>query len=187
MPAPDPTRPHANVIELRLRELGHLFSPLDPSPPESKDLEPGVEEFIVSWARQLHRHGPFVLRVHLTGGTPTDAELDVARAALATYFGLQAEYARRRLRQLLREGVTSLGIGLGFLAVCMATGDWLTTVAEGNLTRILGEGLLIGGWVAMWKPMQTFLYDWWPLRREWRLFERLAAARVEVLVPGGVA
>jgi len=39
----------------------------------------------------------------------------------------------------------------------------------------------------MWKPMQTFLYDWWPLRREWRLFERLAAARVEVLVPGGVA
>jgi hypothetical protein len=29
--------------------------------------------------------------------------------------------------------------------------------------------LVIGGWVAMWRPMEVFLYDWWPVRAEARL------------------
>ena len=36
-------------------------------------------------------------------------------------------------------------------------------------TRFAGvarESLLIGGWVAMWRPLEVFLYDWWPIRAE---------------------
>ena len=36
------------------------------------------------------------------------------------------------------------------------------------------------GWVANWKPIEIFLYDWWPLARRRDLYRRLAAARVEV-------
>ena len=28
---------------------------------------------------------------------------------------------------------------------------------------------MIGGWVALWRPMEIFLYDWWPIRGEVRL------------------
>ena len=49
------------------------------------------------------------------------------------------------------------------------------------------EGLTILGWVAMWRPLQTYLYDWWPLRDERRNLERLARMRVSVVPPAQVS
>ena len=46
--------------------------------------------------------------------------------------------------------------------------------------------LIILGWVANWRPIQIFLYDWWPLRRRRRLYERLARAAID-LRPAPVA
>jgi hypothetical protein len=40
--------------------------------------------------------------------------------------------------------------------------------------------VLIGGWVAMWRPMEIFLYDWWPLRRQRLRYLRLRDMEVEV-------
>jgi hypothetical protein len=34
--------------------------------------------------------------------------------------------------------------------------------------------------VAMWRPLEVFLYDWWPIRAEARLFERLSAMPVSI-------
>ena len=32
----------------------------------------------------------------------------------------------------------------------------------------------------MWRPLEVFLYDWWPIRAETRLFERLGAMPVRI-------
>jgi hypothetical protein len=45
---------------------------------------------------------------------------------------------------------------------------------------VLRESLLVGGWVAMWRPIEIFLYDWWPVRAEARRYDRLAAMPVEI-------
>ena len=45
---------------------------------------------------------------------------------------------------------------------------------------MLREGLIIAGWVAMWRPMEIFLYEWWPLLRTGQLYEKLSRMRVEV-------
>ena len=55
---------------------------------------------------------------------------------------------------------------------------WLPRGSPGEILR---EGLLIGGWVAMWRPMEVFLYDWWPIAADISLFERLARMPVRVL------
>jgi hypothetical protein len=49
--------------------------------------------------------------------------------------------------------------------------------------EIVKESFTIGGWVAMWRPLEIYLYDWWPLRDEWRLLERLARMKVTLLMP----
>jgi hypothetical protein len=51
---------------------------------------------------------------------------------------------------------------------------------DGLLRSIASESLVIFGWVAMWRPAETFLYDWLPITRRRRLFRRLAEAEVEV-------
>ncbi|HUR21430.1 MAG TPA: hypothetical protein VMZ90_11515 [Vicinamibacterales bacterium] len=62
----------------------------------------------------------------------------------------------------------------------MAASDLIGRLSQRGFARVLREGLLIGGWVAMWRPLEIFLYDWWPIRTEPRLFERLSAMPVEI-------
>jgi hypothetical protein len=45
---------------------------------------------------------------------------------------------------------------------------------------ITSEGLLILGWVAMWRPVEIFLYDWWPEFGKHLLFLRIAGMKIEV-------
>jgi len=40
--------------------------------------------------------------------------------------------------------------------------------------------LLIFGWVANWRPIEIFLYEWWPIVRRRNLYRRLAAAEVDL-------
>ena len=66
--------------------------------------------------------------------------------------------------------------GRGFLIRHAPDGPWAGWVGS----RFLEEGLIIVGWVANWKPLEIFLYDWWPLARRRNLYRRLAAAKVTV-------
>lgn len=50
----------------------------------------------------------------------------------------------------------------------------------GAFEGLARESLTIAGWVAMWRPMEIYLYDWWPLRRRGKLFEKLSRIQVEV-------
>ena len=52
--------------------------------------------------------------------------------------------------------------------------------SQGQLLGIFEEGLLILGWVANWKPIEIFLYDWWPIAQRRGLYNRLAQATVDV-------
>jgi hypothetical protein len=45
---------------------------------------------------------------------------------------------------------------------------------------ILQESLLIGAWVAMWRPLEVFLYDWWPIRADTRLLDKLSVMPVRI-------
>jgi hypothetical protein len=51
---------------------------------------------------------------------------------------------------------------------------------KGSVGEIARENLTIGGWVSMWRPLEIFLYDWWPIRSEARLSDRLAAMPVRI-------
>ena len=50
----------------------------------------------------------------------------------------------------------------------------------GDVSSFFAEGLIILGWVANWRPIEIFLYDWWPLAQRRQLYLRLAEAKVEV-------
>lgn len=172
------TAPHR--IEVRLQELSQLFNSMDPTPFHHKDLDPDAEEFITSWAQELPREGEFEILIHLTGGnTPPDAEA-VAREALGNYFSYRALHAQREFRHLMQRGRQSLVIGLGFLASCLLVAEQIGQHAAGAYATILRESVIIGGWVAMWRPLEIFLYDWWPLANRRRMYEKLGRAAVRV-------
>ena len=179
---PKPNR--QGIIEIRLREIAQLFNSLDPAPFPEKDLDSDAEEFIVSWAEESDPAVPLTLRVHLTNPPADPAFQDATREGVCNYFEYRAQMARHRLRQLLSRGRASLLIGLAFLVVCLLGAEWVGRVWEGTFAGIASESLIIAGWVAMWRPLEIFLYDWWPIRAQRNVYRRLSAASVEVIFDG---
>ena len=179
--AGDPIPPKCAVIEVHVGELKQLFDAIDPSPFRDRDLDPKAEEFIVGWAKDLPRDTSLALVVDLDREAGLPDEAAVLRDAIHEFFKHRAETQRQRLRELFRVGRTSLAIGLVALAGAVALGDFLATLMKGSrIGEIVRESLTIGGWVSMWRPLEVFLYDWWPIRNEARLSDRLAAMPVRI-------
>jgi hypothetical protein len=169
------------LIEIRVTELTQIFNSIDPSPFREKDLAPEAEAFIVDWAREVHRDAPLTLLVHVEHPTIRPEEAAGLQEAVQEFFRQRATSTRRQLRRLFRVGRTSLLIGCVALGVSIVLVDLLVRLGDGaRLGLVLRESLLIGGWVAMWRPLEIFLYDWWPIRAEARLFDRLATMPVQL-------
>lgn len=172
-------------IELHLRELAQLFNSMDPTPFHHKDLDPAAKEFIESWALEFPPDSRFEISLHLDKPPPEGDATVLVAEAISNYFAYEAELVRRDVRRLLQEGRIALLIGLTFLASCLLLADTLATfAARGTFTTIFRESLTIGGWVALWRPLEIFLYDWWPLVRRRRIYRNLARAHVRVTTGG---
>ena len=177
---PTPIPAAHDSIEVHVASVQNLFDSLDPAPFRERDLDPKVEQYIVGWARELPPRRPLELVVHL--GHPCGGDADLLQRAVHDYFEQRAAAERRALRHMLHIGRVSLAIGLGVLAAAMVLGDLLSGyVGRYAYGEIIAHSLLIGGWVALWRPLEIFLYDWWPIRANAKLYDRLSAMPVRVL------
>jgi len=167
-------------IELNLRDVSRLFNTMDPSPFHEKDLDHDAEEFIVGWAREFPVREPVELVVHLAElPAGQDAQAMVA-GAVHHYFEYRARLNWLDFRRLMREGWQSLLIGVVFLGTCLVASEALGGLRSARILGVVREGLVIAGWVAMWRPMEIYLYEWWPLRRRGKVFEKLSNMPVTV-------
>ena len=83
----------------------------------------------------------------------------------------------------MKQGRASLVIGILFLSACLLLSELLSRKEHGTLLTLVRESLTIGGWVAMWRPLEIYLYDWWPLRDERRILQKLARMSVRLVMP----
>jgi len=167
-------------VELNLKDINQLFNTIDPSPFHEKDLDHDAEEFMVSWAREFPFNEEVDLVIYLSE-CPAEKDFEpVIEQAIQNYFAYRARLIRMDFRQLMKDGRRSLLIGGLFLAACLTASQALLGQATGAFLSVARESLTIAGWVAMWRPMEIFLYEWWPLRRRWRVYGKMSRMKVEV-------
>lgn len=178
--------PPTHQIEIRVARLSELFNSMDPTPFIERDLDSDAEEYIESWALEFPHDSRFRIIVHL-GEVPADDPAPIVATGIHNFFSYKAVLAQRQVRRLLLEGRTALLIGLSFMATCILLADLIAAYETHALLRVVKESLIIGGWVAMWRPMQIFLYEWWPLVRRIRIYRSLSRALIHVTnsVPAG--
>lgn len=170
----------ASVIEIRVENVALLFDPLDPFPTPSRDLSKTAEDFIVEWARELPRRNPIRLILHV----PLSDQHNVSelQVAFSNHFSQRVRRVNSDISELFGVGRLSLMIGLATLVACVLGGQAaVMLLGSGSTARIFSEGLIIIGWVANWRPLEIFLYGWWPLARRRKLYQRLAEMPIEVL------
>jgi len=171
---------HSHSIELELHDLNQLFNSMDPSPFNTRDLDHDAEEFIVSWAHEYPPNQSVTLRIHLERW-PSEDPTELIREAVHNYFAYRTKLNDLEFTRLLKQGRTSLLIGLPLLGACLLASKFLLGSEAGTWAAVLRESLTIAGWVAMWRPMQIYLYDWWPVRQRGRVYSKLSRMPVEVI------
>ncbi len=165
---------------MRVRELAQLFNSMDPTPFHHKDLDPNAEQFIESWALEFPPDSRLHITLHLEKMPPDGDPTELVAEAIHNYFAYKAELVRRELNQLLAQGRVSLLIGLAFLTACLLMAEAMAALATSTFLNIVRESITIGGWVAMWRPLEIFLYDWWPLVRRRRTYAGISRAQIRV-------
>lgn len=176
------------LIELRLNRLVQLFNSFDPSPFHERDLDDDAEAYIVACAREIVPHARFRLVVELPAGEASQTDARHLERAVQHYFLYRAQAQRRELRRVFRHGRWSLMVGSTCLLTCLALRALLNWVSNGHgslVTEVISEGLLIVGWVAMWRPAEMFLYAWHPTRQTLRVYLQLSQAPVELRTRAG--
>jgi len=66
------------------------------------------------------------------------------------------------------------------LAVFLTLGELTLSWEDHPVGKVVNTGFTILGWVAMWRPLEALLYNWWPLLQRRRRPERLERAPVEI-------
>jgi len=163
-----------HTIELEIRDPAQLYDSLDPAPFHDRALDPKFEAYLVESARE-HPPGT-VLTLSIRVPTEIASHAAEIETAIHAHFAHALAAAKRRDRYRLRAGHAAAAIGLALLAACVAIRGALPET--GPLVDVFREGLLILGWVALWRPIDILLFERWELRNERRHLDQLARARV---------
>ena len=172
--------PGVHHIELNLHDVDQLFNTMDPSPFHEKDLDDDAAEFILSWAQEFHRPEPVDLIVHLEKMPDGHNPQRLVEDAVHHYFAYRARLNELEFKRLMKQGRLSLLVGLSFLAACFLFIELVVSKNLSTFPSFFKEGLTIAGWVAMWRPLEIYLYEWWPLRRRGQILDKLSRMAVEV-------
>lgn len=167
-------------IRIYLDEIDHLFKapdfdPFANQPVFTSGLESAANEVKMASRRSLHR-----LVLYLPG-EKINAKLEATtRKALDNFCSYRLEESQREVTLLRWEGFEALQTGLIFMAVCLFISLYIREfqgIPE-YLRTFISEGLSIVGWVSMWKPIDIFLYQWWPHWQSRFIYEKLKQAEL---------
>jgi hypothetical protein len=170
-------------IDITVAHSRQLFDFRDPAPFRERDLDEDAVDYLLGAAQEIPGKHPLKIVMTISNEPeprlPPDAIVDAVR----THFAYELEKIQRRLREHMHRGQVSLVVGLTVLVAFLTLAELASSLASGPLREILHEGLVITGWVAMWRPLELLLYDWRPMVDQRRHVARLLEAPVSVRYP----
>lgn len=169
-----------SCIDIGVSHSRQLFDGRDPAPFRERDLDDDAVEYILAAAQEIPRTQPLAIVVTIAEETEPRLAPEAIVSAVRAHFRSELVQIQRRLREHIRRGQMILGVGLTVLVVFLTLAELTASFPAGPLREILREGFVITGWVAMWRPLEVLLYDWWPLVYERRHVSRVLEADVSV-------
>lgn len=173
-------------IILRLESADQLIEPCKPSPFLKRRLREDAEKFIIEQAMALQRKSDPKIILRLPKSEA--AEAHEVPEAFHKHFAFRRDEAEKELGRIRRFGWRSLLIAFVFLSLMILLVEILKLyLPTGHLSSIIQEGLTILAWVALWRPGELLLYEWYPFKRDAKLFGKLERAEMQVVAESAEA
>lgn len=166
-------------IVLRLFNVNELL--LSPGIRNRKrSISPDAEEFIVEEAEVLPRKGIINIKIHLALSEKKYQE-EIA-PAIHSHFCYRKVQSKKRLKANLQYGWRMLLFALLLLALVFSVTEIAFMFSENKLVTYIRESFIILGWVALWRPLELLLYEWYPIKTNINLYYRLEHSNVQVII-----
>lgn len=174
-------------IDVQLKSSRQLFDGRDPAPFRERDLDEDAIEYVVGAVQEILPSTSVKLVFWISEEPEPRMSADVIVHAVHAHFEHERERIDRQLRQHVRRGHLFLLVGLSVLVIFLSLAELTVMLPGAHVRQILREGLVIIGWVAMWRPLEVLLYDWWPLVQQRRFARRMIDVPVSVRYERGPA
>lgn len=99
--------------------------------------------------------------------------------AIESFFSYQIEMQSADLKRFLKRAQVYLVLGAAFLFVCLGIAQSIGNAEHPSLLYFLREGIIIFGWVGLWRPMELILFDWYPLYEKIQLYRRIKRSEID--------
>jgi hypothetical protein len=169
------------LIELELHSMMQIFNTFDPAPFHEKELDEDAEVYIYNIVGEFPLKKPLEIVIYVP---PFEFNRETERTlkeAIKNHFLYKKVLTEIDLRRLLQRGRRNMTIAVIFLFLCLLVIRFLSTFESGLLKTMFSEGLTIIGWVAMWEPINVFLYGWWPIVQKRNIYRKILDTDVSVL------
>ena len=134
----------------------------------------------IGWQRKKNRLTLLMIPEKVTPTTASEA-----KAMLNRRFDRQIIDNENRLRIIRHQGFSQIPRAFLFLLICISLGLFFGLeeffVIAPIVATALSEGFYIIGWVSLWGPTDTLLFEPIPLRRENKVMRLLMNMEVEVI------
>jgi hypothetical protein len=167
-------------IDIQLKNADQLFDGRDPAPFRERDLDEDAVDYIVGAVQELPAKAEIKIVLWISSEPTPGISAETLVQAVRAHFRYEIGRLQRRIREHVRLGQLTLAVGLVVLTVFLTLAELTRFLPASTLRQILREGLVITAWVAMWRPLEVLLYDWWPLARQRRILFRILGAGITV-------
>lgn len=167
-------------IEVRVKNTLQLFDARDPAPFRERDLDDDFVEYIVTSAKEFPLATPLRIVIYIQEGETKDLTQDAIREAIRSFLAYRIDVQRGGLKRFAKRAQWSLLIGLTMLAVCLGIAQSLTVPTPPGAMGIVRDGIVIFGWVSIWKPIELVLFDWYPQFEHLRFYKKLLETEIDI-------
>lgn len=172
----------AVVIEIAVKNSRQLFNESDPAPFRERDLDDDFVTYVVSAIQEFRVQTKMKLEIFMTDEDDKLIDRNVIREAIRTYFEYETKLARSNLRKRLHMARFFFFMGFATLFVCLSIAHFIVSLKLNSpAADIVREGFVISGWVAMWRPIEVLLYDWWPIREQRKFYDKISKLEVSII------
>ncbi len=170
------------VIKVSVNNSRQLFNDRDPSPFKDHDLDENFVRYLLNSVQAYPFKTNIRLKIEIEKEPGSSSDQAKIQEAIHSYFQYEAALVHSRKKKSVREGRLFLLIGLISLFGCLSLSQVLESAfAQSKFMLIMQEGLVIIGWVTMWRPLEMFLYDWRPLHEQEIYMNKLAEMKKDIL------
>ena len=165
-------------LPLVLETVAEASETTIPLPLPYRKLYAEVLEYLEDVAQQMPKGEEARIVVYLPIEEIQQGLEQKLNKVLDIYGDARLEKLKREEKRALGASLSALAWGFAFMLVCQIIGVLADFPKHPTLTNTISEGFLVLGWVALWKPFETLLFDWRPSVERTKLHECLAAMPV---------